>query len=1139
MNRLKLNIYRKYPNLYAKEIKELVKKHNKELEKFSREEKTELEKLLPIVATEEFFDFIYKKCNPWLSFEDYRLDYDLRKKERIVDLIIRHDPRQVFFAEHDLVKESHIPYVEKYLETKEIDVEVDKVPLIICKSDVVFEKCMKKVASGNYTSEKVIKLLDKFSFDDNKAIKIINKFSDVLNNVNFYNKPYRFETYKGIWNSDVISNFFIEKDERFITYLPNEKKYKLADIIAEKIINGTLENSENILLYNSVPIINAIFYVGINEKYFQYISNSNIESFSKSQLLQLFNYKESKPPSETIKLEWPLGWKKSPTLLHIFLTNYNKSKHYYEFFSFSEEAYSDENVEYIINNNMLGKIELAFPKKFFEDEKFINSYFRKVPYSTFIRNQNVRKNFEKIYKLLKFNNIDEFKKEFTRLNEKANNISYAMLLIEKYKNSGLNDKTLDDICNVELNKIKDELNSKFPNSEAKIDLLLEKIISGERLPFTLEFINSNASLSVATNHVDILSVQSAERIKEEGIYLYDNVNKKHINEIMNLLKIYIEKDSIELFEIAIRMYVTIGYSRSKDLLNTNMDKNYGKINQDTLFKLFSGVSLDVPAVMQGKTLSFEENKTLVNLMFGSNYKDKDTPIYHYLNDFQDKESELQTAIKKINQSEELTEEQKKDKITLENEKYKKYCERVKNFIENFAESFNKWDILEEEFYKSKNKSKIALKLNMAFINENVKNIHDKRTKPRLDAKDLPLEMSDVFEYCGYDTQFTDYPEKAQQRAVDLSRRMDSVQKKKFPNITLSKEGYTIFVYGPNDRNLISAGYRSGCCFRPNGHADNQGQDNSLLNYCVSTEYGGGIEIKNEAGKTIMFSPLLRNGNVLMIHSIETKEEHTETEQKVVHELLCEYASKTIEIAKNSGDDISFVVITDLHHLDNKYTKGVLPVEKKFSVYDKDSKFKDMYTNLECHHMILGNKDDKTFEDIFYGEVDISYDYPTFEYYGIMQFTDAEKTAIDRMNDLKNKITTLANQRYEAKNSGDYEQSNKLLNEIKKLKKEYLSIYKKLLEQKKGIDVFEQHQKSENIVDNINRELGLEIDYNIKEIYSGIDWYIIITPDNKIIANALESGKEKLKKELEALKELRKELLYNNQNEEQKAESFAR
>lgn len=409
---------------------------------------------------------------------------------------------------------------------------------------------------------------------------------------------------------------------------------------------------------------------------------------------------------------------------------------------------------------------------------------------------------------------------------------------------------------------------------------------------------------------------------------------------------------------------------------------------------------------------------------------------------------------------------------------------------------------------------------MSYLNSISVDVKEKRTKPKLEPRDILLDQSDVFEYVGYDTQYTTNPDKAPARAIELSRRMDNVKTKKFPNIKIEKDGYQLFVYEPHDRRILSAGYRSGCCFRPNGNADNSGKDNSLLNYCATTEYGGGVEIKDAQGETIMFSPLLRNGNVLMIHSIETKHSGNQQAMQTVHELLGEFGKRTIEESKRHGDSIDFVTITDLHHLQKQYTKGVLPQESKFTVYDGEQAFTSMYTNLDSNQMILEHTPGKTISDITYGSVAASYEYPIIDYYFINQFSNEEREIIEVMKELEERIIDLSNQRFIAKKNNQYELSNVLLLEIKQTKGEFLKYYKKALELRKGIDIFNKYKESNKMVAGINEQLGVEFQIDISELYNGVDWYIIITPDNKIIPAALPSGEQRLREELEKLETLR-------------------
>jgi hypothetical protein len=275
----------------------------------------------------------------------------------------------------------------------------------------------------------------------------------------------------------------------------------------------------------------------------------------------------------------------------------------------------------------------------------------------------------------------------------------------------------------------------------------------------------------------------------------------------------------------------------------------------------------------------------------------------------------------------------------------------------------------------------------------------------------------------------------------------------------------------------------------------------------------------------MFSPLLRNGNVLMIHSIETLVSTNAEHMQNVHELLVEFSKKCVEESYKCGDAIDFVTVTNLHYLDNKYHKGALPNQKKFSVYDAEGKFGNMYTNLNYQHMVLANKEGKTFDDITYGAVDYSYEYPGInnEYYFRVQIEADEKEIIDQLEKINAAIILKSNERFVAKENKDFELAYTLLHEIKNLRKSYLKLYKTLLSKKKGVDLYSQYKKSSELVKSINEKKGIKEPVEFTEIINGIDWYIAINSNMKIVANCLPGAEATLKRRLEELKEMRPNL----------------
>lgn len=758
-----------------------------------------------------------------------------------------------------------------------------------------------------------------------------------------------------------------------------------------------------------------------------------------------------------------------------------------EYYTYFDKVYTSSPIvfEHFINNGFINGIDF-FEESMF-NEKNLNFMFLKYNTSDILKCQIIKKDLTKLYNKIQ---IDDYSKVFNDLLNSEDYIKIAVVL-SKYNKDRINDNNLETLYNILFEKLID----KYKNDEV-ISSILEQTIKNGKNPYCLNFIKTKKQAYAQENLIDVLS--EIENLHINNIYgdVLNKINKKHFRTIVSFLQSYnIEQE--KLFNIAINMYLVLGNSRCIDFLNPNENKNYGKIDREILIKLFDRINInDISLIEEGKGYAPQINESLINLIFGNNYKIKNTPIRNYLNNFAEKKEEINKKLAIAMEDPELSEEDKNIVIDKLKKEFDEYKLEVLNFFENnFQQVFYKWDIIQEEFLKKQSKSKLKLKLNIEQINQICKALKGIENSPVLEERDELLKESSVFEYVGIDTQFTTNIDKVRERTIDLSRGMDNVKKKKIPDVTLEKKGYYLKTYNPQDRNILSAGIRSGCCFRPNGNADNHGNNNSLLYYCTNTEYGGGIEIVDSNGKTIMFSPVLRNGNVLMIHSIETKG-LTDVESSIVHEILKEYAETVINLASHNNDDISFVTITDLHHLNSSFARVMLPNDKKFKIFDDEQKFNEMYTNLENNHCVLAHGYQKTFDDIKYGEVLTDYYYPQItsqnKYVSIMP---VDIDIITEMSEIKNQISILSNSVKDLKNDDTDNKSNTMLYEAKELRKQYLSFYKQLLKKYNNIDVYMLYVNGIKVMNKLMNESGEYINCKPSSIYYKSDWFIAIDGNN--------------------------------------------
>ena len=696
-----------------------------------------------------------------------------------------------------------------------------------------------------------------------------------------------------------------------------------------------------------------------------------------------------------------------------------------------------------------------------------------------------------------------------------------------------------------MNKIIESYIQKFKNAgieEQYINNLIQKIKNGEVCALNLLCISDSQGfedLMYAANLGNLFpDIETRQKYpmrmkpffaNSASFDMYTKTNIKQYKKIKQQI-LDMGLGDFDASDIALMGYSSIGFARMQELLSGK----YGPIDADKLAHLFSGLDCgEVIFEPDGKSFKPIINEQLINLLFGSNYKVGNTPIRNFLNGFGEMEEYIKKEIEKIQSNTDLSGEDKKQRINELNSSFNKYCSSVRDFIKNFNFIFNNWDIIEEEFLKKQSVSKLKIKLNITQVNEIAANIQEVRktikTKkvrkgfsekqqsryrriPGYEPRDYPLIQSDVFDYVGIQNQYTANPQQAPARAVQLSRMMENKTTKKIPNVNLDYGSYNIKIFNPQDRNLISGGYRSGCCFRPNGNADNSGKNNSLLTYCCATEYGSGIEIKDSNGKTLMFSPVLRNGNVLMIHSFETIG-LTEHEKDIANALLYDWAEEVIKVSQQEEQEqgIVAVTMTDLHpEFDTSKAKTVLTGDKQFRIYNPDHDFDEMYNNLAGNnHHVLAFATNKNMRDIVYDqEVQKSYQYPNLIDIKTVSVSPEQLEVIGQIRDNKNKIIALANKRKEYLQEKQQEQAFEMIKAISELRKTNLILQRNLYAMnpnaKKDIlsDYIDGVEMANQFCDELKITRKAET-HEFSQIFYSEGWYLGIAQDGKLYGDCIK------------------------------------
>ena len=143
--------------------------------------------------------------------------------------------------------------------------------------------------------------------------------------------------------------------------------------------------------------------------------------------------------------------------------------------------------------------------------------------------------------------------------------------------------------------------------------------------------------------------------------------------------------------------------------------------------------------------------------------------------------------------------------------------------------------------------------------------------------------------------------------------------------------YSYEVLKLDDPTAMVVGYETGCCFRLNGLSKD------FLKYCCSSENGRIVVVRNEFGELVAMTPVVRNGNVIVGNSIESKK--TKSEEAKVYNAYKQAMNEIISISiANEEMPIIGAVVTDLHgnvshHSKGKLDKNISPIYETGSFYN--------------------------------------------------------------------------------------------------------------------------------------------------------------------------------------------------------------
>lgn len=624
-----------------------------------------------------------------------------------------------------------------------------------------------------------------------------------------------------------------------------------------------------------------------------------------------------------------------------------------------------------------------------------------------------------------------------------------------------------------INKIESLIQCKEISIDEKRELVI-KALNKERNPYNFLNIKSRSHYLYVLNFGDI-SKELSLFVNKLSMDILNYMNPKHLKIFVNLLinKGFYYADAVKL---AFQVYHVLGYFKGRDFL----EDKYGDVSRGKLKSIFGNIDLSEMLY----DLDSKEpilNNTIINLMLGESFHVDGSPIKKYLNG-EDNES-------------------------------------VKFFLENLNLVFKNWDLINQEFIRRSNLEDLKLKLNVGQIKTILTNIIDMNREikrkdsfrgrkkvryekiPDFDIRDLPLLESDLFDYVGTYNKYVVDPRNAPLRAVELSRMMEGNVSKKIPEVSINEGRNKLFTFHPQDRDIISAGFRTGNCFIPNGSADGFGVGAGLLEYTIATPYGGGIEIRDRVGKTIAFAPILRNGNVLFIHSIEGIKLSSD-EKKMITLFIKAYADEVIRESslKEEDNSIVAVVCAEEFNIDTNSYIDMLPDDKKFHVYDPSGRYKGIYGNFDRINGVVAYKKGCDSSSIKLDkEVEYDYIYSLSELennHRINEFSEEEMNIIKVLDETKKGDCEIASTRMILLKNHQNVLATELLRELRKVRNRFKDKYQELFKVSLSrVDVYQEFSNAYQAIKSIYEETGSEIDfdiYDIKRIYYSDNWFVAIS-----------------------------------------------
>ncbi len=373
------------------------------------------------------------------------------------------------------------------------------------------------------------------------------------------------------------------------------------------------------------------------------------------------------------------------------------------------------------------------------------------------------------------------------------------------------------------------------------------------------------------------------------------INVKHINRIVKLLEDNTQDEISAIYGVAIKIYLIYGYERSLEILS-------GKYGEYTKKFLDNVSKCDVRRVKmreEGSKYIPVIDERFIKFMF-DNQQDN-----HFINMLNDKFSNLYRSWYNLYNNYDYILEQCHNEITLK--KVLVILEDTKYDINRNLISPDKYCLNDSEFLE-----------NIILGN-----------KTYYSKDEILEEIIKIYD--------------------QMQKRIES----SIPYVSgVSSDGYKYEVMKFDDRQVFELGYKADCCIRTYDLAHKH------LLHAALCRNGRMLIIYNGKNKPVAFCPLKRNGNVLILNSIECIDKNFKITGNYIKDAVSSAVKHIVDVSKNSNEPIKLVCIGRRSYL--KPDGVEYPTEDRVpTIYEKNdpiySKTDEYHTSLDIIYQEPGFK----------------------------------------------------------------------------------------------------------------------------------------------------------------------------------------